>query len=217
MEEFSVNIQTEKTLSKQLKSLKGQCAEAYNVIDNANRNSVSNDTQSKDSNFIEALRTQISTSDTAINTDKNLLTSQFLAEMKEKTEQVKELIAFTKGSIYDMDAEIQRLKKLIDTAQVAISKPKEQKKEILPQHVQKAKAKFALLKKELHGLICSLYPNSSDMIVEVLGELMQQRLNETSYGYIQVTSENYPVIELLKDMNLVCVNPYNNMEVKIIN
>lgn len=46
-------------------------------------------------------------------------------------------------------------------------------------------------------------------------QLMQQRLNETSNGYIEITAENYQIIELLKDANLVVANPYNNMEVKL--
>lgn len=44
---------------------------------------------------------------------------------------------------------------------------------------------------------------------------MQEKLNEESSGYIQITKENYRVIELLIDMNIVTTNPYNNMEVKI--
>lgn len=44
---------------------------------------------------------------------------------------------------------------------------------------------------------------------------MQQKLDEESSGYIEITGENYQIIELLKDINLVSANPYNNTEVKL--
>lgn len=44
---------------------------------------------------------------------------------------------------------------------------------------------------------------------------MQEKLNEESNGYIQITQENYRIIEILKDIKIVTTNPYNNTEVKI--
>lgn len=48
-----------------------------------------------------------------------------------------------------------------------------------------------------------------------LQKLMAEQLNEVSDGYIPITSENYHIVELLKDMKIVTNNPYNNMEVKL--
>ncbi|CAK1583252.1 unnamed protein product [Parnassius mnemosyne] len=211
-----MNNETKEALSRELKLLQERCIDAYNVIENSPDVSlIPNNTEAKALNYVEALRTDIQNSHTAITTDSNLLTSQFLAEMKEKTEQVEELIAFTKGSIHDLDAKIENLNNLIKTSQEARSRPRAEKKDIHPQHIEKAKARFHMIKKELHGLIYSLYPNSADLIKDVLGQLMQERLDETSSGYIQVTTENYPALLLLKDMNIVSANPYNNMEVKL--
>lgn len=44
---------------------------------------------------------------------------------------------------------------------------------------------------------------------------MAEHLNEASNGYIPVTSETYHIIEILKDMKIVTVNPYDHMEVKL--
>ncbi|CAH2046041.1 unnamed protein product, partial [Iphiclides podalirius] len=129
---------------------------------------------------------------------------------------VEELIAYTKGLINDYNVEIERLENLLHTAKEATSRPRVIKKDIHPQHIQKAKARFQMMKNELHGLIQSLYPNSAGLIKDILGQLMQEKLDETSNGYIQFTTENYPAIEVLKDMQLVSTNPYNNSEVKLV-
>lgn len=109
MSKFDGNKETKEALSRELKSLKERCVYACNVIENSRDiGLIPNNIEEKSLNYVEALRTEIQTSNTNINTDNNLLTSQFLSEMKEKTEQVEELIAFTKGSIYDLEAEIER-------------------------------------------------------------------------------------------------------------
>ncbi|CAG4930683.1 unnamed protein product [Parnassius apollo] len=211
-----MNNETKEALTRQLKLLQEQCKYAYNVIENSpDVGLIPNNIEAKALNYVEALRTDIQNSNTAITTDINLLTSQYLSETKEKTEEVEKFLAFTKGSIYDMNAEIDRLDNSIKTLQEARLRPKAVKNDIHPKHMMKAKERFQLIKKELHGLIYSLYPNCADPIKDVLGQLMQERLDETSSGYIQITSENYQSIRLLNDINLVSQNPYNTEEVKL--
>ncbi|CAH0728158.1 unnamed protein product, partial [Brenthis ino] len=204
-------------LSEEIKRLKLRCLDACNIIENSplDANITPNNIGDKALCYVEGLRTEIQNSITIIPTDENLIISQFLAEIKDKTEQVEELAAFTRGSICDVDKEIQRLNNLTKTAQEALSRPRIVQKEIHPEHLQKAKETFHVLKNELHGLIQSLFPNSSDHIMDVMGQLMQEKLNEESNGYIQITREDYQIVKLLQDMNIIIANPYNNMEVKI--
>lgn len=44
-------------------------------------------------------------------------------------------------------------------------------------------------------------------------QTLMSSVNEN--GYVPITAENYKLIELLKDMNIVTPNPYSNMEVKL--
>lgn len=51
----------------------------------------------------------------------------------------------------------------------ALSRPRIVQKEIIPEHLDKAKKTFHLLKTELHGLIQSLFPHASDQMMDVMG------------------------------------------------
>ncbi|XP_026491018.1 uncharacterized protein LOC113397079 [Vanessa tameamea] len=212
-----LNAETKENLSCEIKRLQERCLDICNIIENSPFDATIsvNNVGERALSYVEGLRAEIQNSTTHIPIDENLIVTQFLAEIKEKTEQVKEFTAFTRGTILDIDNEIQRLNDLTNTAKEALSRPRIVQCEVRPEHLQKAKETFHILKTELHGLIQSLFPNASDSIVEVMGQLMQEKLNEESSGYVQITQENYRIIELLKDMNIVTSNPYNNMEVKI--
>lgn len=83
----------------------------WNIIDNSpleEPNLSMEDVHERTINYIEGLRNEVQNSNTPITADDNLLTSQFLNEIKEKTGQVEEYTAFMKGSIHDIDAEINR-------------------------------------------------------------------------------------------------------------
>ncbi|CAG9789142.1 unnamed protein product [Diatraea saccharalis] len=215
---FKRDMDTHNALKTEIKGLKSGCIDAFNLIENSPADTVfitPDNIAERTQTYIEGLKTDIENSNTLIVTDDNLLTGQFLSEIKQKTTELKELIAFTKGSIHDTDKEIIRLTTLIKTSQEAKACPKVQRQDVNLEHIQNAKERFQMMKDELHGLIQSLFPGNFEMITEVLGQLMMEKLDETSNGYIKVTSENYQLIELLKDLNLVITNPYNNMVVKL--
>ncbi|XP_059058277.1 uncharacterized protein LOC131851748 [Achroia grisella] len=213
------NKETQEDLKRKIKALQSKCVDTCNVIENSplNTHLITPDNVSEKSLcYVEGLRSDIENSSTAIITDENLLTAQFLSEMTEKTTQIEDLTAYTKGLVHDVDAEINRLNELIKMSQAARSQPLVQKRqELRPEHLQKAKERFLLMKTEIHGLVRSLFPKHADLMLEVMAELMAEKLNENSNSYIPITAENYQIIELLKDINLVTTNPYNNIEVKI--
>ncbi|KAM3958860.1 uncharacterized protein ACR2FA_007110 [Aphomia sociella] len=213
------NKETQEDLKQKIKALQTQCVETCNIIENSpiNLHLINPDNvNDKSLCYIEGIRSDIEDSNTPIITDDNLLTSQFLYEMIEKTKHVEELTAYTKGLVHDVDTEINRLSELIKISQEARSQPNiQQKKELRPENIQKAKEKFLVMKTEIHGLVRSLFPKYADTMLEVMAELMAEKLNENSNGYIPITAENYQIIELLKDINIVSNNPYNNTEIKI--
>lgn len=44
---------------------------------------------------------------------------------------------------------------------------------------------------------------------------MQNRLDVESPDYVEITSEQFHLIEMLKDMGIVVTNPYNKQEIKL--
>ncbi|XP_050354366.1 uncharacterized protein LOC126776117 [Nymphalis io] len=213
----TLNTETKENLSSEIKRLQERCLDICNIIENSPFDaSISvNNVGEKALSYVEGLRAEIQNSTTHIPTDENLIVTQYLAEIKKKTEQVEEFTAFTKGSIHDIEIEIKRLNDLTSTAKEALSRPRIVQREVRPEHLQKAKETFHILKTELHALIESLFPNESDSVVEVMGQLMQEKLNEESNGYVLINQENFKIIKFLVDMNIVTANPYNAMEVKI--
>ncbi|CAH2094265.1 unnamed protein product [Euphydryas editha] len=212
-----LNIETRENISSEIKRLQERCLDVCNIIENSPLDATltPNNIGEKALSYVEGLRVEVENSQTQIPTDENLIVSQFLAELKEKTKQVEELTEFTRASILDVQNEIKRLTDLTNTAKEALSRPKIVQKDVRPEHLQKAKETFQLLKTELHGLIKSLFPDKSDAVIDVLGNLMQENLNEESSGYIQITPDNFRIMEILKDLKIVTPNPYNPMEVKI--
>ncbi|KAH9630059.1 hypothetical protein HF086_008029 [Spodoptera exigua] len=212
------NKETRDAVKREIKEIQARCKHEWNVIDNSPLDTPNIDLQQINEKalcYIEGLGTEIQNSNTPITADDNLLTSQFLKEIRDKTNQVEEYTAFVRGSIHDIDAEINRLQTLITITQEAKSRPMLNKCEVQPEHVHRAKERFQVMKNELHSLIHSLFPNSDTLIIETMGQLMAEHLNEESNGYIPITSETFQIIELLKDMKIVTVNPYNKMEVKL--
>nr|XP_021184946.1 uncharacterized protein LOC110372510 [Helicoverpa armigera] len=212
------NKETKDDVRREIKELQARCLHQWKVIDNSPLEAPCESLEEineKKLCYLEGLGMEIQNSNTPITLDENLLTSQFLKEITDKTAQVEEYTAFIKGSIHDTDAEINRLKTVITITQEAKNRPKTNKLEVKPEHLFRAKEKFKSMKAELHGLIQSLFPNCDHLVFEIMGQLMAENLNETSNGYIPITSETFQIIELLKDMNLVAVNPYNHMEVKL--
>ncbi|KPI95265.1 B(0,+)-type amino acid transporter 1 [Papilio xuthus] len=204
------SVRTKDVLSQELRSLRERSVHICKAIESS-PNEVLIPNKDKTLKYVAGLRKELETSNTTITTDNNLITSQFLSEMKERTEDVEKHIAFTKGLIHDADTEIERLQNLVITAKEVRSSPIVEKKDIQPQHIEKAKEKFHVLKQELRGLIYSLFPKCSGLITEVLAELMRARLDVNSNGYIPCTAENFPAIELLMDANLVIVMTYINI------
>lgn len=50
-----------------------------------------------------------------------------------------------------------------------MSKPIQKYGQVSSEHVKNAKEKFSQLKSELHGLIYSMFPNTSALIIEFMG------------------------------------------------
>ncbi|CAG4984258.1 unnamed protein product [Parnassius apollo] len=203
-----MNNETKEALTKELKLLQETCKDVYNLIEYLN-------IEAKTLNYVEALRPELCKSNTALNTCSNLLTNQFLSKMDEQNKEVEILIDSTKRSISDMDIEIDMLNNLINTAKEFRSTARAKKKDIHPQAILKAKARFRRIRKELYRVIYSLCPTSAHLIKDVLGHLIQESLDVTSNGYIQLTRENYLAIKILKKINIVTENPNNKREVKL--
>lgn len=106
----NINIETKECLSEEIKRLQLRCLDTCNIIENSPLDAAitPNNIGVKALSYVEGVRTEIQNSNTPIPTDENLIITEFLAEMKDKTEQVEELAAFTRGTIYDVDKEIQR-------------------------------------------------------------------------------------------------------------
>lgn len=105
-----LDVETTQTVSNDIRVLRENCIKALNIIENSPLDTYtsSEDVTEKALNYVEGLRTEILNSSTPITTDENLLTAQFLNELKEKTTQVKEFSAFLAGSIFDVDSVIDR-------------------------------------------------------------------------------------------------------------
>ncbi|XP_048005089.1 uncharacterized protein LOC125240929 [Leguminivora glycinivorella] len=213
------NEQTCQLLNNEIKALQSQCKELCYIIDNIEpldiRTINSHNVNEKMLCSIESLAKHIQNEETPIITDSNVNTSTFLTELKDKIVQVEELTAFTAGAVQDVYNENNRLKASIKIVQEAKSRPWAGRRAVQPDHLQHAKQRFRTMKTELLGLIHSLFPGASDAIMGVLAELMKEKMDQTSSGYIQVTPENYHLMELLKDKNITSANPYNKMEVKL--
>lgn len=106
------NNETQESLKQEIKAIQAKCVNTCKIIENAPQHALTASseeiTNKKIRNYIEGLRTEVQNSSTLVITDGNLLTSQFLVEMKQKTEQLEEMKAFVKGNIHDMNAEINR-------------------------------------------------------------------------------------------------------------
>lgn len=105
-----INTETKEYLSEEIKRVQLRCLDTCNIIENSPLDAAitPNNIGSKALFYVEGLRTEIQNSNTPIPTDENLIVTEFLAEMKIKTEQVEELSAFTRGSICDVVEERQR-------------------------------------------------------------------------------------------------------------
>ena len=105
------NIETRDAVKREIKEIQARCKNEFNVIHNAPLEAPNlslEQINEKTLCYIEGLGTQIQNSNTPITADDNLLTSQFLKEIKDKTNQVEEYTAFMRGSINDINAEINR-------------------------------------------------------------------------------------------------------------
>lgn len=104
------DLHTKQAVSDEIRALQERCIEAIDVVGNliSNADTSSENVAEKALNYTEGLRTEIQNSNTPIITDENRLTAQFLHELKEKTTHIKEMTAFLKGSVFDVDSEIER-------------------------------------------------------------------------------------------------------------
>ncbi|CAH2234897.1 jg23508 [Pararge aegeria aegeria] len=211
------NEATKEGLSHQIKHLRERCIDNCNIIENSLPGQYISPVNVGQSalSYVEGLRTQIQSSETVIPTDENLIISRFVAELKVRNEDVEKLTAFTRAAILDAENEILRLESLTVVAEEALNKPRVDTTEVHPEQVQRAREHFRILKSELHGLIRSIFKDDSDLVSDITGQLMKEKLNEESNGYIQVTEDNKLIIEMLKDIKIVSENPYNNKEVKL--
>lgn len=105
-----INNETKEVLSQEIKRIQERCLDTCNIIENApfDASITPHNIGEKALCYVEGLRTELQNSNAAIPTDENLIVTQFLAEMKNKTKQAEELTAFTRGNIFDIDNEIQR-------------------------------------------------------------------------------------------------------------
>lgn len=100
---------TKQEISGEIKVLRERCIEAINTIVNSpNLYTSRENVTEKTLKYVEGLRTEIDNSNTPITTDENLLTAHFLHELKEKTTHVKEMTAFLRGCVSDVNSEIDR-------------------------------------------------------------------------------------------------------------
>lgn len=105
------NNETRDAVKREIKEIQARCMHEWNVIDNSPLDAPNvslEQIKEKTLCYIEGLRTEIQNSNTPITADSNILTSQFLKEITEKTGQVEEFAAFMRGSIHDIDTEINR-------------------------------------------------------------------------------------------------------------
>jgi hypothetical protein len=105
------NTETQDLLKREIKTLKSHCVDAIHVIENAPIDTqyvTPENVPQKKLCYIEGLRRDIENSNSRIITDENLLSAQFLNDMKRKTTEVEELTAYTRGCIHDVDKEITR-------------------------------------------------------------------------------------------------------------
>lgn len=108
---YERNTETQEAIKREVKLIKNRCVDACNIIENAPIDTqfmTPDNLEEKKLCYLEGVRTDIDNSNTPIVTDDNLLTSQFLHEVKQRTTEVEELIAYTRGSIHDVDNEINR-------------------------------------------------------------------------------------------------------------
>lgn len=104
------DVVTKQAVSNEITALRVRCVEALNIIENSPLDiyTSTENVTTKSLAYVEGVRTVIQDSSTPIPTDKNLLTAQFLNEIKEKTIQVKEINAFLRGCASDVDSENNR-------------------------------------------------------------------------------------------------------------
>ncbi|CAG5041105.1 unnamed protein product [Parnassius apollo] len=107
--------ETKEALTKELRLLQEKCRHAYDIIEYLRDDVlIPNDNEAKTLNYVEALRTELCKSNTAINTFSNLLLSQFISKMEEQNREVEIFIDSTKRSISDMDVLIEVSNNLIN-------------------------------------------------------------------------------------------------------
>lgn len=105
------NNETRDAVKREIKDIQARCKHECYVIANCPLEAptvTSEQINEKTLCYIEGLGTQIQNSHTPITADDNILTSQFLKEIKDKTKQVEDYTAFMRGSINDINAEINR-------------------------------------------------------------------------------------------------------------
>lgn len=105
------NNETRDAVKREIKETQARCKHMWNVIDNSPLDAPNvslEQINEKSLCYVDGLRTELLNTDTPIPADINLLTSQFLKEIEEKGTQIEELIAYTKGSINDLNTEINR-------------------------------------------------------------------------------------------------------------
>ncbi|XP_023936305.1 uncharacterized protein LOC112044637 [Bicyclus anynana] len=206
---------TKEALSRELREVRQRCVDTHNIIENSplNQNVYNNNVGQSALNYVEGLRTQIQDSETGkIPVDENLIINQFIKEIKVKNQHMQMLCECTRATILDVQNEIQRLNNHTAIAEEALSKPRVNPGGVTPEQIDRTRDAFRNLKTELHGLIRSVFKDDSDIAFDIIGRLMQ--LKEDSNGYIEVEDENAIIIEMLKDLNIISVNPYNKLEVK---
>ncbi|XP_041969261.1 uncharacterized protein LOC121726097 [Aricia agestis] len=213
----SLNAQTKANLSKNIQHLHEKCVDVFNIITNAPLDDgISPESiGEKALCYVEGLRTNIQNANTDVINDENLILNEFLAESKERQVQIKELTAFTRGAIFEIEYEIKRLKNITQISEEALSRPRVVQHEILSEHIHKARSTFQTLKSELLGVVQSIFPNDSEAILNIIRQLNQEKSNHESNGYIPITHESFWIFEFLQDMKIVSLNPYNNMEAKL--
>lgn len=99
-------------VTQNIKDVKYKCAETYEILSNniplEMRDITSDNLDEKTLCYVDGVRAEIEAAETPILTDEETLTCQFLAELKDKTSKVEDLIAFKRGLVLDLEDEIGR-------------------------------------------------------------------------------------------------------------
>ncbi|GBP22856.1 b(0,+)-type amino acid transporter 1 [Eumeta japonica] len=161
------NYKTYSLLQDEIKHLKAKCREAYNTLENVKQ---SNENENM-LRYVDGCRVELENLIVNRITDDNRSTSLFAEEHKERISHMKQLIAYKRGVIYDIDQEILSLSSLIKNARESKEVQISDKSEVKKEHCQAAKESFLVKKNYINDIIHTLYPEYAEDMMDMLAVL----------------------------------------------